>query len=248
MSEWENSTVLVTGASRALGRAIAMAFASQGAFVGIGYHRSERIANQTLEEITSAGGKAILIKADVTKPDEIKKAIASFVDARQGIDVLVNNAAILDDTPFPMMSTDSWSDVLDTNLGGVFNCTKAVVRSMMKDKKGSIINIGSVAGMVASPNQINYAVSKAGIVAFTRTLAAELAPRGIRVNAVAPGMLTEGMAQRLDKRIIEARLHQIPLGRFGHPEEVAKAVMFLASDDASYITGQTLVVDGGITL
>ena len=245
---WEGSTVLVTGASRGLGRTIAKAFAAEGAFVGIGYHRFDQRAEQTLSEIQDMGGGATLVKADVSDPEAVDNAIKTFLAEHDGINVLVNNAAIVDDKPFALMSADNWSSVLQTNLGGVFNCSRAVVRSMMARGKGSIVNIGSVAGLIASPGQANYAASKGGITALTRTLAAELAPKGIRVNTVVPGLLTEGMAQRMDRQLAEERRCHIPLARFGNPEEVAHAVLFLASDDASYITGQQLVVDGGLSL
>ena len=245
---WESSTVLVTGASRGLGRTIAKAFAAEGAFVGIGYHRFDQRAEQTLSEIQDTGGSATLVKADVSDPEAVDNAIRTFLAEHDGINVLVNNAAIVDDKPFALMSADNWSSVLQTNLGGVFNCSRAVVRSMMAKSKGAIVNIGSVAGLIASPGQANYAASKGGITALTRTLAAELAPKGIRVNTVVPGILTEGMAQRMDRQLAEERRCHIPLARFGNPEEVAHAVLFLASDDASYITGQQLVVDGGLSL
>ena len=245
---WHGSTVLVTGASRGLGRCIAKAFATEGAYVGLGYHRFNQAAEQTLAEIRETGGSASLVKADVSDSRTIDRAIRTFLSQRDGIDVLVNNAAIVDDKPFALMSADSWSAVLKTNLGGVFNCSRAVVRSMMTKGKGAIVNIGSVTGLIASPGQTNYAASKGGIAALTRTLAAELAPKGIRVNTVVPGFLTEGMAQRMDKQLAEERRRHIPLARFGNPEEVAYAVLFLASDDASYITGQQLVVDGGLSL
>lgn len=245
---FEGRTVLVTGASRALGRAIARAFAAEGAFVGVGYHCRDRDAEQTLAEIQNLGGGAALVKADVGDPAAVERAIAPLYAERGGIDVLVNNAGIVDDKPFALMSAVSWSAVLQTNLGGVFNCCQAVVRSMMARGGGAIVNIGSVAGLAASPGQANYAASKGGIVSLSRTLAAELAPKGIRVNAVVPGLLTEGMARRLDRRHAEAKRQRIPLARFGNPEEVACAVLFLASEEASYIVGQALVVDGGLTL
>ena len=245
---WHGSTVLVTGASRGLGRSIAKAFAAEGAFVGLGYHRFDQHAEQTLSEIQETGGSAALVKADVSDSRAVDRAIRALLAQRDGIDVLVNNAAIVDDKPFALMSADSWSAVLQTNLGGVFNCSRAVVRSMMAKGKGAIVNVGSVAGFIASPGQANYAASKGGITAFTRTLAAELAPKGIRVNTVVPGFLTEGITQRMNRHLAENRRSHIPLARFGNPEEVAHAVLFLASDDASYITGQQLVVDGGLSL
>ena len=245
---WEGSTVLVTGASRGLGRSIAKAFATEGAFIGLGYYRFDQRAEQTLAEIHNMGGSATLVKADVRDSEAVDRAIKAFLAQRGGIDVLVNNAAIVDDKPFALMSADTWTAVLQTNLGGVYNCSRAVVRSMMAKGKGAIVNIGSVAGLIASPGQANYAASKAGIMALTRTLAVELAPKGIRVNTVVPGFLTEGMAQRMDRQLAEDRRSLIPLARFGNPEEVTRAVLFLASDDASYITGQQLIVDGGLSL
>lgn len=245
---WEGSTVLVTGASRGLGRRIAKAFAAEGAFIGLGYHRFDQRAEQTLAEIQDMGGSATLVKADVRDSEAVDRAIKAFLAQRDGIDVLVNNAAIVDDKPFALMSADSWTAVLQTNLGGVYNCSRAVVRTMMAKGKGAIVNISSVAGLIASPGQANYAASKAGIMALTRTLAVELAPKGIRVNTVVPGFLTEGMAQRMDRQLAEDRRSLIPLARFGSPEEVTRAVLFLASDDVSYITGQQLIVDGGLSL
>lgn len=245
---WEGKTVLITGGSRGLGKAIATAFASEGAFVGVGYHRINRAAKQTVADIQMAGGSASLVKADVRDYDAVNDAIKSFITKRGGIDILINNAAIVDDAPFALMSAKSWSSVLQTNLGGVFNCSRAVVRSMMAQGSGVIVNIGSVAGFAASPGQVNYAASKGGLLAFTQTLAAELAPKGIRVNAVAPGFLSEGMAKRLDKRRAAAWRERIPLARFGEPEEISRAVLFLASDEARYIIGQTLVIDGGLSL
>ena len=245
---WHGSTILVTGASRGLGRSIAKVFAAEGAFVGLGYHRFDQHAEQTLSEIQETGGSGTLVKADVSDFKAVDRAVRTFLNQRDSIDVLVNNAAIVDDKPFALMSADSWSAVLQTNLGGVFNCSRAVVRAMMAKGKGAIVNIGSVAGFIASPGQTNYAASKGGIAALTRTLAAELAPRGIRVNTVVPGFLTEGMTQRMDRQLAEERRSHIPLARFGTPEEIAHAVLFLASDDASYITGQQLVVDGGLSL
>lgn len=245
---WKNTSVLVTGASRGLGRAIAKAFAAEGADVGIGYHRFDTEAQKTVEEIRSLGGSAIAVKADVRKPEQIESAIKEFLNAFKKIDVLINNAAIVDDKPLVLMSEESWSAVLQTNLGGVFNCSKAVARLMMAQKKGVIINIASIAGFMASPGQANYSASKGGVIALTRTLARELASKGIRVNAVVPGLITEGMTKRLDKQVAENYLKRIPLARFGKADEIAKAVMFLASQDASYIIGQTLVVDGGLII
>ena len=239
---------LVTGASSGLGRAIAIAFSSEGAWVGIGYNRSWKGAQQTLEEIDSQGGKGRLVKINVTDPADVNQSIQSLKADFGQIDFLVNNAAIVQDKPFALMSVADWSSVLSTNLGGVFNCSRAVVRTMIAQKRGCIVNVGSVAGIVASPGQVNYAASKGGMISMSRTMAAELAPQGIRVNVVVPGLLTEGMSTKLKRPIAESYRQRIPLARFGNPDEVARAVLFLTSSDASYIIGQTLVVDGGLTL
>ena len=246
--DWAGCTVLVTGASRGLGRSLAKAFAHEGAFVGIGYHRFDREAARTLAEIREGSGKGALVKADVRDDRATDAAITAFVEQGGAIDVLVNNAGMIEDRPFALMSAKSWSTVVETNLGGVFNCSRAVVRSMISRKTGSIVNIGSVAGIKALPGQANYAAAKGGVLAMTRALARELGSHGIRVNAVVPGVLDVGMASRLDRRVAERTRTQIPLGRFGDAREVVEAVLFLASDRARYVTGQSLVVDGGLSL
>ncbi|TLX78367.1 SDR family oxidoreductase [Labilibacter sediminis] len=248
MGRFINKSGIITGASRGLGKAMAKAFASEGACVGIGYYRNQNEAELTVKEIEQSGGNAILVKADIKNEEETANAFSSFIKERGGIDFLINNAGIIYDQPFALMSKNSWSLVTQTNLEGTFHCTRAVVRSMIAKKAGVIINISSVAGSKANPGQVNYAASKGGIEAMSRTLAAELAPMGIRVNTVVPGCLKGGMTQRLDRRAIDALKNQIPLKRLGELDEVVKAVLFLSSDDASYIVGQSIMVDGGLSV
>ncbi|MDI1477005.1 3-oxoacyl-ACP reductase FabG [Polyangium sp. y55x31] len=247
-ARFEDNTVIVTGASRGLGRSIATAFGAEGAFVFVGYRSREDEAKETLRAMEEAGGRGALLAMDVASAASMNAAVEQALAARGSIDVLVNNAGVAADELFPLMAEESWDEVMRVNAGGAFHGCRAVVRPMMAKRRGAIVNVASVAGQHASPGQSNYAASKGAILAFTRTLAAELAPRGIRVNAVVPGLLGTGMAKRLDKRIAEKARGQIPLGRFGTGDEVARAVLFLASEEASYVIGQALVVDGGLTL
>jgi 3-oxoacyl-[acyl-carrier protein] reductase len=244
---FDGQTIVVTGASRGLGRAIALAFAAQGAHVVIGYRARQDEATRVQELAVEAGGTATLWACDMQDPAAIEAGMDRILAERGGIDVLVNNAAVVQDAPFALMTHENWDDVVRVNLGGVFACCRSVARSMMAKRKGAIVNVASVAGIHASPGQTNYAASKGGIIAFTKTLAAELARQGIRVNAVVPGLLSTGMVTRLDHRIAREKKQLIPLGRFGTAEEVADVVLFLASPAAAYIIGQAIVVDGGLT-
>ncbi len=248
MGRFADQTVVITGASRGLGRAMALAFADEGAHVYVGYRIREDDAENTRETIEAAGGAATIVQLDVRDRRQLDTAIKRITRERTSLDVLITIAAISRDSLFLMMNADDWQQVIDVNLTGTFNACKAVVRPMMRAGRGVIVNVASIAGPRASPGQANYAASKSAVVAFTRTLAAELAPRGIRVNALVPGLFEVGMAARMDHRVLQSRREQIPLGRFGKPEEAARVAVFLASADASYMVGQAVVVDGGLTL
>lgn len=248
MNRFTDKTVVVTGASRGLGRAIAVAFASEGAYVYLAFRSRTDEATRTLDLVAKAGGQGTLLPFDVRDRDGLAEAFARVQRERQSLDVLVNNAGLARDALFPLMSADDWHEVVAVNLSGTFHCTSAAVRLMLPRKAGAIINVASAAGIRAAAGQANYSASKGGVLAFTRSLAAELAPRGLRVNAVLPGLLGAGMAVRLDHRIVAEQKARIPLGREGSAEEVARVVLFLASDEASYVVGQCLSVDGGLTL
>jgi 3-oxoacyl-[acyl-carrier protein] reductase len=248
MSRFGGKVVVVTGASRGLGRALACAFGREEAHVWIGYHRRQEDAEETRATIADAGGRATLLPLDVRSTDSVDKAFAEVLAQAGPVDVLVNNAGLARDNFLALMEDDAFGEVLDVNLTGVFRCCRAVSKSMIHRRAGVIVNVGSVVGLRASPGQVNYSASKGGLEALTRTLAAELGPRGIRVNAVSPGFLTTGMALRMDHRILKKRQEHIPLGRSGEATEVAPAILFLASSEASYITGHTLVVDGGLSV
>jgi len=241
-------TALVTGASRGLGRTIAQQFAAAGAYVIIGYRRREDEAKKTLEMVRAAGGDGEIAGFDVTQMSEVEAAVRRLLDARGTIDVVVNNAGVVDDQPFALMAPEQWNRVLRADLDGTFHVCRAVVTSMLRHKKGAIVNVASAAAVRSLPNQSNYAAAKGGVVTFTRSLAAELAPQGIRVNAVLPGLLSAGMGARVPHDHADKLRAIIPMQRLGTAQEVADVVVFLASDAASYLTGQAIAVDGGLSL
>ena len=237
---------IVTGASRGIGRAVALALASEGANVVVNYASSSNAAEEVVAAITEAGGNAITAQADVSKIEQVDALLNTTLEKFGRVDVLVNNAGITRDTLLLRMKPEDWQAVIDLNLTGVFLCTKAVSKGMLKQRSGRIINIASVAGQMGNPGQANYSAAKAGVIGFTKTVAKELASRGITVNAVAPGFIVTDMTNDLKSEEI---LKYIPLGRYGEPEEVAGMVRFLAADSAAaYITEQVFNVDGGMVM
>ncbi|RAM51135.1 MAG: beta-ketoacyl-ACP reductase [Hapalosiphonaceae cyanobacterium JJU2] len=242
----QGKVAIVTGASRGIGRAIARELAKVGASVVVNYASSSQAADELVSEIVQAGGSAIALAADVSKEDQVDALINAAIEKFNRIDILVNNAGITRDTLLLRMKPQDWQAVIDLNLTGVFLCTRAVSKIMLKQRSGRIINITSVAGLMGNPGQANYSAAKAGVIGFTKTVAKELASRGITVNAVAPGFIATDMTNELDS---EGIIKYIPLGRYGQPEEVAGMVRFLAADPAAgYITGQVLNVDGGMVM
>ncbi len=243
----ENRTALVTGGSGGIGRATSVALAKSGAKVAVHYHAGPERASEVVADIEAMGGKAVAVGADLRDGRSVETMIAE-VDRRLGaLDILVNNAGTNRDGLFLRMKEPDWREVIEVNLNGLYYCVKAVLPGMLRRRWGRVINISSVAGLMGNPGQVNYSTAKAGILGFTRSLAKEVASRGITVNAVAPGFIETAMTEKLPPAIKEGFLRQIPLGRFGSPEEVAGAVVFLASSAAAYMTGQTLVLDGGLT-
>ncbi|KZM52591.1 3-oxoacyl-[acyl-carrier-protein] reductase [Geobacillus stearothermophilus] len=244
----EGKIALVTGASRGIGRAVALELARQGANVVVNYAGSEAKANEVVEMIHSLGREAIAVQADVARAEEVERLVKTALDQFGRLDILVNNAGITRDNLLMRMKEEEWDAVINTNLKGVFLCTKAVTRPMMKQRGGRIINIASVVGVIGNPGQANYVAAKAGVIGLTKTAARELASRNITVNAVAPGFITTDMTEALSEELKGEMLKQIPLARFGEPDDVARVVAFLASDAAGYMTGQTLHVDGGMVM
>ena len=243
MKRFKGRRVLVTGASRGLGRDIALRFASEGASVFIGYRNRSEDAEDCAADCVALGAEATPIVLELDDAPGVRSSIAGLPD----LDVLVNNAGIVRDQLFLLQADADDAEVIATNLNGTMACIRAALPGMIRSRGGAIVNVASVAGLRGSPGQASYAASKGGVIALTQTLARELASRGIRINAVAPGLFDTGMAQRMDHRVREARTEWLPMGRLGRSEELASVVAFLASDEASYITGQTLVVDGGMT-
>ncbi|MDU4959951.1 MAG: 3-oxoacyl-[acyl-carrier-protein] reductase [Sporomusaceae bacterium] len=243
-----NKVALVTGASRGIGRAVALALAKAGAKVVVNYAGNAQAAADTVEAITAFGGEAIAVQADVAQADAVETLIKQALDAYGRIDILVNNAGITRDNLLLRMKEDDWDAVMNTNLKGIFHCTKQVSRIMIKQKSGKIINMTSVVGVMGNAGQSNYAAAKAGVIGFTKSMAKELAARGITVNAIAPGFIATDMTAVLPDQVKAGMADNIPLARMGQPEEVAAAAVFLASDSADYITGQTLHVDGGMVM
>ncbi|WP_042471854.1 3-oxoacyl-[acyl-carrier-protein] reductase [Bacillus ndiopicus] len=244
----QNKTAVVTGASRGIGQAIALELAKQGAKVVVNYSGSEARALQVVEQIQAAGGEAIAVQANVADAESVTQLMNKALETFGSIDILVNNAGITRDNLLMRMKEDEWDDVMNTNLKGVFLCTKAVTRQMMKQRSGRIINISSIVGVSGNAGQANYVAAKAGVIGLTKTTAKELASRNILVNAIAPGFITTDMTDELSEELKQAMLAQIPLAKLGQPEDIAKAVAFFASDASSYITGQTLHIDGGMVM
>ncbi|HEY8909202.1 MAG TPA: 3-oxoacyl-[acyl-carrier-protein] reductase [Desulfosporosinus sp.] len=243
-----DSVAIVTGSGRGIGRAIALELAAAGAKVVVNYAGRSDKAEETVELIREAGGESLAIQADVSLADDVDRLMQTTLDHFGKIDILVNNAGITRDSLLLRMKEADWDAVLATNLKGVFLCTKAVSKGMLKQRSGTIVNISSVVGLAGNAGQANYAAAKAGIIGFSKSIAKEFAPRGIRVNVVAPGYINTDMTETLPEGVRNEILRAIPLGRMGQPEDVARVVKFLVSPEASYITGQTLCVDGGMEI
>jgi len=248
MTTLTGKTAIVTGASRGIGAEIARKLADAGAKIVVNYSGSQEKAEAVVAEIQAGGGEAIAVKANVSDAEAVKAMVDEAMNAFGSVDILVNNAGITRDNLMMRMKDDEWDDVINTNLKGVFICTKAVTRQMMKQRSGRIVNISSIVGVMGNAGQANYVAAKAGVIGLTKTTARELASRGITANAIAPGFITTDMTDKLSEDIQKTMLAQIPLGRFGEAEEVAKAALFLASDESSYMTGQTLHLDGGMVM
>lgn len=239
---------LVTGAGRGIGKAIALELAAKGAFVIVNYNGSKEAAEQTVAEIKAAGGDAIAYQCSVSDYEACGAMITALIKEYAHIDILVNNAGITRDGLLMKMSEEDFDAVINTNLKGCFNTIRHMSRYFLKQRAGKIINISSVSGILGNAGQANYSASKAGVIGLTKAVARELASRGINVNAVAPGLVETDMTDALSDSVKENLKSQIPLGKIGHPQDIAKAVAFLASPDANYITGQVLSVDGGIAI
>ena len=240
-----DKVAIITGSSRGIGKAAALAIATEGAKIVVNYARSSAAADKVVAAITDQGGEAIALQADVSQADQVDAMVKATMDTFGRIDILVNNAGITRDTLLLRMKPEDWQAVIDLNLTGVFLCTRAVSKIMLKQRSGRIINISSVAGLMGNPGQANYSAAKAGVVGFTKTIAKELAPRGVTANVVAPGFIATDMTG--DLKNTEEILKYIPLGRYGQPEEVAGLIRYLAADpSAAYITGQVIHVNGGM--
>lgn len=243
----KDKTVIVSGASRGIGRAVALELAREGANISFNFRISEVEAKDLEKEIQGLGVKAKGSQVDIKDYDAVKSWVDDTVSSFGSLDIIVNNAGITKDGALALMSPDNWKEVISTNLDGTFNLTKAAILIFMKQKSGNVINITSISGMMGMARQTNYSASKAGIIGFSKSLAKEVAAYNIRVNAVAPGFVETDILKDLKEEYMEQMLKMIPLGRLGEPVEVAKAVKFLASDDSKYITGQTIVIDGGLS-
>jgi 3-oxoacyl-[acyl-carrier protein] reductase len=244
----KNKVALISGATRGIGRAIALELAGEGANIAFSYISCDSAAQDLEVKLQAMGVKAKAWRVDIKDFEAVSKWVAEVKDFFGGLDIIVNNAGIINDRALALMQKEDWQKVLDTNLGGVFNLTRAAITGLIKQTSGIVVNITSVSGVTGMPRQTNYAASKAGIIGFTKSLAQEVARYNIRVNAVAPGFIETDMLSGLKETYKKELLNQIPLGRLGKTEEVAKAVKFLVSDAAGYITGQTIIIDGGMSL